>query len=236
MRTEQQKQEIIETFSEPVSIENFISQEEILELINEFNSSKEKIHKNTGPITVNIDFTKQPFVNLLDKIKTIVGNVEITAGFFFYTENPHIIHNDDTYELPRVFKGITIPLEYNGGTRYPYLCFFHQYYLEGPAKFFKGGIDFPEHYNKHIDDYCDVKNLSDKPIPKVVYDLYIDHLKPEWLEGLSFDRAMPWKPGNVIVFDSVRLHCASNFLKQGIKSKLGISIFTKLSDDVEGVK
>lgn len=232
MRTEQEKQAIIETFSEPVSIENFISQEEILELVNEFNNSKEKIHKNTGPITVNIDFTKQPFINLLDKIKTIVGNVEVTAGFFFYTETPHIIHNDDTYELPRVFKGITIPLEYVGGTRYPYLCFFHQYYLEGPAKFFKGGVDFPEHYNKHINNYTDVRNLSDRPIPKVVYDLYIDHLNPEWLEGLSFDRAMPWKPGNVIVFDSVRLHCASNFLKQGIKSKLGISIFTKLNDDV----
>jgi hypothetical protein len=75
MRTEQEKLAIEETFSEPVSIENFISQDEIAELINEFNSSKEKIHKNTGPITVNIDFTKQPFVNLLDKIKTIVGNI-----------------------------------------------------------------------------------------------------------------------------------------------------------------
>lgn len=236
MRSEQQKQEIIQTFSEPVSIENFISEEEITELIKEFNSSKEKIHKNTGPVTVNIDFSKQPFQKLLEKIKTIVGNVEITAGFFFYTETPHIIHNDDTFELPRVFKGITIPLEYTGGTRYPYLCFFHQYYLGGPAKFFKGGIDFPEHYNKHVYEYSNVENLSTNKIPEVVYNLYLDHLNPKWLEGLSFDRAMPWKPGNVLVFDSVRLHCASNFIKQGIKSKLGISIFTKLSDDVEGEK
>jgi hypothetical protein len=58
--------------------------------------------------------------------------------------------------------------------------------------------------------------------------MYLSHLKGKWLEGLSFDRAMPWKPGNVLIFDSVQLHCASDFVKQGITSKLGISIFTKI--------
>ena len=228
MRTRQEEQDIINTFSEPIILENWLNEDEISNLKNLFYDNPKKLFKKTGPITIDIDFNQEPFKSLLDKIKIVVGDVEITSGFFFYTETPHVIHNDDTYELPKVFKGITIPLEYKGGTRYPYLCFFHQYYLKGPAKFFNGGSEYPEEYNKHIFDYSEVENLSDRDFPEVIQKMYLGHLKPEWLKGLSFDRAMPWKPGNVILFDSVRLHCASNFISQGITSKLGISIFTKL--------
>jgi hypothetical protein len=38
---------------------------------------------------------------------------------------------------------------------------------------------------------------------------------------------LKWKPTDALVFDSVRLHCASDFRKLNIQSKLGISIFTK---------
>lgn len=232
MRTKSERLAIINSFSEPISLENWLSQDEINILIDEFHNSKEKIHKNTGPITVNIDFNKEPFKSLLDRLRIAIGDAEVTAGFFFYTETPHVIHNDDTFELPQVFKGITIPLEYKGGTKHPYLCFFHQYYLEGPAKFFNGGCDYPVHYNKHVFDYSQVENTSEKEFPEIIHKMYLGHIKDEWLKGLSFDRALPWKPGNVLIFDSVQLHCASNFIKQGITSKLGISIFTKLSGGV----
>lgn len=236
MRTEEEKQSIIDTFSEPVSFENVVSNDYRILLRAEFSRRQDKIYKNTGPVTINIDLDKPQYQPLKELVHNLVGDVGITAAFFFYTDKPHIIHNDDTYELPKVFKGITIPLEYHGGSSYPSLCFFHQYYLEGPAKFFKGGIDFPEHYNKHVTEYSQVQELSDKGIPEFVRLKYLSHLKPKWLEGLTFDRALPWKPGNALVFDSVRLHCASNFLQQGIKSKLGISIFTKLNDDATSVK
>ena len=236
MRSQQEKQAIVSTFSEPVSFENVVTEENRNFLIAEFKNGQDKIFKNTGPITINIDLNDHKYVALKELIHKLVGDVDITAAFFFYTDRPHIIHNDDTYELPKVFKGITIPLEYDGKTRPPYLCFFHQYYLEGPAKFFNGGVDFPEHYNKHVTDYREVQGLSDKGIPDIVRTNFISHLKSEWLEGLTFDRALPWKPGNALVFDSVRLHCASNFLQQGIKSKLGISIFTKLNDDAADVQ
>ena len=54
---------------------------------------------------------------------------------------------------------------------------------------------------------------------------YLGHIKKEWLEGLSFDTAHHWTPGDAIVFDAVRLHCASDFRKTCSK-KLGLSIFT----------
>ena len=51
---------------------------------------------------------------------------------------------------------------------------------------------------------------------------------PNWLSGLTFWGTLDWRPGNALIFDSTRLHCASDFRQQGIKSKLGISIFTKV--------
>jgi len=236
MRVEKEKTAIINLFSEPVSFENIVSADYIKFLKSDFVNRQDKIHKNTGPITINIDLTEPQYTPLMKLVNRLVGDVGITAAFFFYTNRPHIIHNDDTYELPKVYKGITIPLEYAGGTEYPSLCFFHQYYLEGPSKFFNGGVDFPEHYNKHVEEYSQVQNTSNAGIPEVVRIKYLSHLKKEWLDGLTFDRALPWKPGNALVFDSVRLHCASNFLQQGIKSKLGVSIFTKLNDDATDVK
>jgi hypothetical protein len=236
MRTKEEKEQIIQSYSDPFSLEGYIEQYRIEELIKDFKRSTNKIFKNTGPTTVNFDINHSKYTWLRDKVKHVLGNVDFTASFFFYTDKPHVIHNDDTYELPKVYKGITIPLQYLGGFSYPYLCFFHQYYLEGPAKFFKGGVNFPEFYNKNISDYKDVQGLSEQGISETVRLRYLSHLKPEWLEGLSFDRALPWIPGNMLVFDSTRLHCASNFLQQGIKSKLGISVFTKLSDDAVSEK
>lgn len=235
MRTQQERQAITDTFSDPVSFENVVSNDYRILLRAEFSRRQDKIYKNTGPVTINIDLEEPQYLPLKELVNRLVGDVGITAAFFFYTDKPHIIHNDDTYELPQVFKGITIPLEYIGGTSYPSLCFFHQYYLEGPGKFFNGGVDFPEHYNKHVTEYSQVQGLSDQGIPEFVRLKYLSHLKTQWLEGLTFDRALPWKPGNALVFDSVRLHCASNFLQQGIKSKLGISIFTKLNDGATSV-
>jgi hypothetical protein len=55
----------------------------------------------------------------------------------------------------------------------------------------------------------------------------LTHLKPQWLEGLSLHSTLDWVPGNIMIFDSLRLHCASDFRKLGIRSKTAISIFTK---------
>ena len=126
-----------------------------------------------------------------------------------------------------MYKGITLPLRIDGNA-IPNLCFFDQFYFHGPAKFFYGDKEIPTYYNKQVYDYTDVDgSLDSMLIDESTRISYLTHLKPQWLRGLTFWGTLKWRPGNALVFDSTRLHCASDFRQQGIKSKLGISIFTK---------
>lgn len=233
MRTIEQIADIKRNISDPYSVKNILTDTEIKHLVSIFDTAKEKnaplVYKNTGPVTLDI----KPYLDdavirsLLEKIKIEIGEFEITAGFFFKTDYPHIIHNDDTFELPNtVYKAVTIPLKIEGNTDvYPKLCFFDQFYFHGPAKFFKGETHVDTFYNKQIYDYGDVENLTNKHF--IDKDRLFSHLKPKWLEGLSLYSTIDWIPGDIIIFDSVRLHCASDFRKLNIKSKIAISIFTK---------
>ena len=231
MRTVDQINNIRKNISDPYSVSGFISLDDINHLIAIFENDTTKIKKNTGPVTVNLApyFGDSVVENIITRIKKEIGNIEITAAFFFQTEFPHIIHNDDTFELPdNVYKAITLPLRMEGfAGEYPKLCFFDQCYFHGPSKFFNGDDSIPTYYNKQVYDYHDVSELVDTPFAD--NNKYFTHLKPQWLEGLSLHSALDWIPGNALVFDSVRLHCASDFRTLGIRSKLGISIFTKRS-------
>lgn len=239
MRSPDQIAKIKSQIEEPGCIEKFLSQEEIDYLVNLYETADSlndpytgKIKKNTGPVTLDINlFLDDPVIfDIMEKIEKEIGKFEMTAGFFFKTDYPHIIHNDDTFELPdTVYKAITIPLKVYGDniTNYPNLCFFDQTYFHGPAKFFKGEEFIPTYYNKQIYDYKDVTDLKEGSFNEDLYRKYFTHLKRSWLEGLSFHSAIEWRPTTAIIFDSVRLHCASDFRKQNIKEKLAISIFTK---------
>lgn len=231
MRNKQVIQQIKNTISDPISSENFLSNTEINYLISLYNSFSNdyKQSKFTGPIILNFNFVKDKLIDvILAKIANIIGQFTVTSAFFFYTEKPHIIHNDDTFELPdNVYKGITLPLKLydNFVGVYPKLCFFDQFYFHGPAKFFKGSKDIYSPYNTPIYQYNDIDGITSSLCNDK--DNLLTHLSPEWLEGLSLNSIIDWKPGNAIIFDSTRLHCASDFKKLGYKAKLGISIFTK---------
>jgi len=236
MRTLEKINKIIESIENPYSIKNFLDNYQISYLIDIFNSQASSIgpysnliQKNTGPITLDLReyYQDQVVSKILTGLETLIGNYEVTAAFFFKTDYPHIIHNDDTFELPdTVYKGITIPLFLDGYSEtYPKLCFFDQFYFHGPAKFFKGSSNVPTYYNKQIYDYKDITGTVDKKF--VDEKNYFTHLNPTWLEGLSLHSTLDWIPGDALIFDSIRLHCASDFRNIGIKSKLGISIFTK---------
>jgi hypothetical protein len=236
MRTIKQIAGIKSRISDPFEIKDFLTADEILHLINLFEINKQDanspvVYKNTGPITLDI----KPYLldtvvsKVIDNIRKSIGSFEITAGFFFNTDYPHIIHNDDTFELPDgVYKAVTIPLRIEG-SGIPKLCFFDQFYFHGPSKFFNGETNVPTYYNKQVYEYSQVDGVVDNMyFDESTRCSYLTHLKPKWLKGLTFWGTLNWKPGNALVFDSTRLHCASDFRQQGIKSKLGISIFTKL--------
>jgi hypothetical protein len=235
-RTPAEREIIVNNLTTPYVVENFLSSDDIGELIEIYDHRQNKIQKHTGPVTSELrdDFDSIPVLkSIKEKILAEVGECEIYTGFYFNVIQPHIIHNDDDKQGPVVYKAFTLPLKIemldDVEPKYPSLCFFDQYYLEGPSKFFKGAtVNIKEYYNTIVYDYKDVHNLSNTPFDVNVYQEYLSHLKLSWLDGLSFNSAHTWKPGNAIVFDCVRLHAASNFTKQGIKSKLGISIFTQL--------
>ncbi len=235
MRTQEQIDKIKQRIQDPYNIEGFLSTAEIQYLTHLFDSNKQKInspavYKNTGPVTIDLKLFSDDVIilGIINRLKNHIGNFEVTAAFFFFTDYPHIIHNDDTYELPDgVYKGITLPLRIDGNA-IPNLCFFDQFYFHGPAKFFYGDKEIPTYYNKQVYDYTDVDgSLDSMLIDESTRISYLTHLKPQWLRGLTFWGTLKWRPGNALVFDSTRLHCASDFRQQGIKSKLGISIFTK---------
>ena len=231
MRNSEQISQIKSRITDPYSVEDFITQQDITHLISIFYKEKNKIYKNTGPITLNIVpfLNDSVFIKIMDKLKIEIGSFKMTAGMFFSTDFPHIVHNDDTFELPDgVYKGITLPLELtrNSGTEFPKLCFFDQCYFHGPAKFFNGSENVPTYYNKQVYEYSNVDGIVSEPFYD--NDQLFTHLKSEWLQGLSLNSTLTWQPGSALIFDSVRLHCASDFRKHGITRKLGISIFTKL--------
>lgn len=240
MRSDKANSIVESNLGEVFSRENFLSKDELAFFIDYFKNAKDRIHKNTGPVTsqeLRDNFTTiTEFAALFDKIKAVIGECDIYTAFYFYVDTPHIIHNDDDKLDPIVYKGITIPLELefeNEFIDYPYLCFFDQYYLKGPSKFFKGGKGIESYYNEPVYDYTDVKNKATKLIDKETYQKYFTHLKTIHLDGLSLKTAEVWKPGNAIFFDCVRLHCASNFKTVGVKKKLGMGVFTKLSINVD---
>lgn len=231
MRTSIQIEKIKSDIIQPYAVDNFLTEHEVQHLVQLFESrdlEPAKVYKNKGPTTLDILEVMDDVViqNVLAKISSEIGPFELTAGLFFYTNYPHIIHNDDTFELPdSVYRAITIPLKlYGNGNEYPKLCMFDQFYFHGPAKFFNGETYIESFFNKCVYDYKDVDGIVDKPIDP---SISLTHLKPEWLNGLSIHSTLEWKPTNAIIFDSVRLHCASDFRSLGYEFKLGLSVFTK---------
>jgi hypothetical protein len=248
LRTQEDKDFILSNIDEPYSIENFINQKDVDELINMWEKIDNKEHKNTGPITSTIkNFNSHALSKIRDKIyfdedvgnRKTYPNIEIRHAMFFCVDTPHIIHIDDSMDsFPKIYKAFNFPLRFDGGVGVPDLMFFDQLYLDGPSKFFKGDTDktrghheslqfakFPR--SKCVYEYSNVINKSTKPFDSEIKKKYLDHIKDDWLDGLSFNSAHKWIPGNAIIFDSCRLHCGSDFRKLGINNKLGISIFTQ---------
>lgn len=229
MRSIEDKELLVSRFTDVIYKDNFLDPEEISYLINLFDKSDNKIYKNTGPVTCN-SIKSDPLLSIIaQRLEPLIGDFKIFSASFFDVKFPHIIHNDDDKSFPLTYKAITLPLklEYSRVVdELPKLCIFDQYYLDGPAKFFNGDADLPTYYNTQIYEYSKVQNKSTTNIDLTTRSKYLTHLRPNWLNGLSINSVHEWKPGSAIIFDALKLHCASDFRRLGITSKLGISIFT----------
>lgn len=220
------------TLNGPTRIENFLEYLELKALINMF-SWMSKVHKNTGPICTDLTSYCNTGSGLMHgifkRIKEHIGDCEVMHAMHFMTDVPHIIHTDGDKSMPKVYKAITIPLQTIGEkTEDPKLIFFDQHYKGPPSKFFNGEKNVETYYNDCLYQYDGVEGLNmSKFISVQDHHKYMSHIKHRWLEGLSIQSMHNWVPGDAIIFDCTQLHCASDFRKVGVTSKLGISIFTK---------
>ena len=232
------QQKILDNCSPTLQIENFLSDQALEHLlkIHKNRPDDEKIYKNTGPIASKLPHKSDGhFQEVLSNVEDILNvKVKPFGGNYFEVTSPHILHNDvpkDHNIIPG--KCIVLPLEkvYVDEAILPHdedakFYIFEQMYFDRPVKCFKNKQSARkwEKGNEPIFSYEDVYNLhEDNRIP----DTTTSHMNQEWLEGFSVETECNWVPGNAIIFDCAKLHCASNFLDNGMQGKTGLSIFTE---------
>ena len=233
MRTLDQIQAIKNTKSDPVQHWDIISYGEIIDLLIHYNDSSSKVEqKSTGPKVLYVKEGDGVIDKILKKLRKVYGNFEVRSAHYFDVTKPHIIHNDDDFDYPQCYKAFVIPLLVEGATCDKAKFFvFDQSYYGGPAKFVNGEdtTGKPVHYNTFLTDYNRIENTSIAGLTDFELQ-HLTHLKPKWLEGLSVNKYFDWRIGSIISFDSLDLHCSSDFNSAGITRKVGLSIFTKVND------
>ncbi len=233
MRTSDQIFKMKKNLGKAVQVDSFLSNEEIQRLIQEFDSAENKEHKKTGPIC---SYFKADTI-FEQKIHSLVGPCKILSNsLFFKTSVPHILHMDAPKDLGRTpYKAILLPLKIEAELPLQPMdlsfFLFEQWWFGEPAKFFKGEQDIYSPHNLPIYDYKNIEGLNHgAPINPELRTKWLSHLRSSWLEGLSVDSQFDWKIGSAIVFDSIQIHCSSDFTKYGVTSKLGLSIFTEVDE------
>jgi hypothetical protein len=216
--------------SAPRQEQNFLHPGEIAQLLGQFENSSEKEFKATGPVCA--PYRAVTWLN--ERIQKLVGPCEILGtSLFFSTAVPHGLHMDAPKDLEITpYKAILLPLSRESPRSLaPFdlsFILFRQYWYGFPAKFYKGSTDIYSPHNMPVYDYSELENIGcGEPVSAEVRSQWLTHLHPRWLEGLSVDRIFDWKIGSAIVFDSFQLHCSSDFRKMGVRSKTGLSIFTR---------
>lgn len=230
MRTLEQIDLIKKHHSAPTQLLNSVSKEKINFLLSYYYNSTNKVQKNTGPKVLYVNEGEGVIDDILYLLRENFGNFKVRSAHFFEVDNPHVLHIDDDFNYPTSYKAFTIPIWVSKGSCDKIkLIMFDQYYYGGPVKFFNGDSETSNtYYNLPLYEYSNVENLSDSGIPSPIKQVMLSHLKNTWLEGLSVHSFFPWTIGSIIAFDSLRIHCSSNFKKVGIDKKIGLSIFTEI--------
>lgn len=176
-------------------------------------------------------------------VKPIIDSVlgvdtwEVTGGNFFETETGYRVHADTGKDGPdRVLQTFVFPLRQDLRDDIPVRLERNRFLVlnqtwSGDAAFFlRGETVEPNEYNQVITDYRDVGNLDDAETLDGILLEYCTHLNIKNFSGLTVDKHFQWTPGVPMTFPRNRLHVSSAFPRNGIKRKLGLSIFTSRRD------
>jgi len=229
MRSKKQIDYLKKSHSDATILKYNLSHKLITQLLDFYFSSNSTIVKNTGPKILKIEESNSLLLPIIKSIKKEIGEFRIRYAHIFDVSFPHIIHNDDTNEYPSSYKAFTIPLKIYGQSNDISLVVFDQYYYGGAVKFVQGDHIDKEtkiYYNQYLTNYNDVEGLNSKGIDDKIKKKYLSHLQNSWLEGLSINKMLPWKVGSILCFDSLALHCSTDFRNVNVQRKIGLSIFT----------
>lgn len=189
----------------------------------------------------------QDFSN--EYIMPLLGNTEaklIGDTAFYINFPPHDVHidsrdfrADEDKANTLGWKSVVVPLDIDT-TDYPKLYTSNQYFY-GPSTRMRNGCDeidskdpeikrqkscgvyFSYEYSKDGVKYLDY----DSPITQEWYKEHIDQpffVPYSTLDGITIEKEHIWKPRDVIIFDSARIHFAESLLKRGATFKFGLSL------------
>jgi len=79
-----------------------------------------------------------------------------------------------------------------------------------------------ERYNVMTNEHI----INDEPFDEESYEKLLSHIPYNYLKSLKIAKIFDWNPGSALVWNRTKLHTSNNYIKDGVKEKLGLAIFT----------
>lgn len=187
------------------------------------------------------DFSKKYVEPFLNSSEILIGDTAFCINY-----PPHDVHIDNRdFRADKNKEGlvgtrsVVVPIEIDT-TDYPKLYTANQYFY-GPSTRMRNGCKDRDNLSEEVkrQKRCgvyfayDYKTDGVKYLEKentISYDWWKEHIdEPRFVpystfENLSIEKEHSWKPGNLIIFDSCRIHWAEKLTKKSATYKLGISL------------
>ena len=207
-------------------IENIVSKEVLVELIDYFESRED--HDHTMGMEKLIDPWSAPEVSevlrpLLDQYIDISTNVGDT---YFKHSRPYFPHADNNNEFDTI--NALIPLQRSHTQYNQYFVVFDQINTRSNGATWLGEHVLPgefQHNKKRTFPGTDpiVCGTTSEEINEEIYNVYLrsPNRPRELFYGLSIDNVYRWVPGDVLIFNSNRIHCSGTM---HCDWKLGLSL------------
>lgn len=196
-------------------LKDAISQDIVNELIAEYNSIGDY---DTISMKKASALSTKKILEGVDSIDTD----RIQIAHFYKHQSPYYPHSDFHFVEK---DNIVLPLQVTNGQN-PYLIIFDQYYLDDACTW-TGTSKVKFKINTGVEGRpydSDITNKTNKPIPDYLYKKFLNWQPKDFWFGLSGE-PFEFKPGNMIQFESTRLHATSTM---HCDEKLGLTIRYKL--------